>query len=315
MPTGRYPPGGGWTRLIPKKPIQTSTPEMRKTESSTKISIQTADPSIEKITAVKWLKPDESIARLEPIIEKIKKTRANLPGPTRGIVCPLTGLDLNSDAVKQTKLMFLDILLLLLTSHLATVKYLNLAQSEVVMQKLIGSENITCDIPWDEKMGLPSHPTLAADAKSYPRIFKPEDGRLSALCESFSGWSRYATQKELCACNSRLRINELIIEILVNHILKAENGWISIKQLIGLRSKDTKRLEKHYYEDKSPSRFVDSLLIISDVSWTFSLEKGFLAAIWSANPPEQFKIDKFQAQIASIVGAFFKKEFVGKGGP
>lgn len=297
-------------------PVAWSLPLLPPIKTKPHIQPPVQDTNIcgEQTLAVKWLKPDESIARLEPIIEGLKKTRANLPGPIRGVVGPLTGLAINADAVKQTKLMFLDILLLLLSSHLATVKHLNSVQSPRVMKKLIGNENITCDIPWDEILGLPSHPVLAADTRSYPRIFKPKDSRIEALCESFSGWSLYATQKELCACNSRLKVNELTIEILVNHILKSEGDKLLLKQFIGLRSEDRKRLEKHYYEDKVPSRFVDSLLIISDVSATFSLEDGFKALTWATNPPEQFKIDKFQAQIASIVGAFLKKELLGKGG-
>lgn len=274
----------------------------------------TADHCDEQVLITKWLKPEESIARLEPIIAKIQKIKSDPQARARGVVNLLSGFEISADTVRQTRQMFCDILLLLLASHSLTVRILNASQSPRVMQKLIGKENITCDIPWDETLGLPSYPTLAADAKSYGRICRPEDMRIKALCESFSGWSLYATQKELCACNSRLKVNELTIEIMINHILKVSDRWLSIKQLIGLHSENLKRLEKHYYEDKTPSRFVDSLLIIADVSADISLAKKSVQMTWTTSPPEQFKIDKFQAQIVSVVGSFFKKEFVEKGG-
>ena len=287
-------------------PIPQFIPITNKTTESPPINI---DPCGEKILTTKWLEPEESIASTESIIERIKKIRTDLSrGKERGVVGPLSGLEVSADQVKQTKLTFLDLLLLLLSSHAAVVRHLNSRQAKAdIMKKLIGAENITCDIPWDEELDIPSCPVLAADARSYPKIFKPEDKRIGALCESFSGWSLYSTQKELCACNSRLKVNELMIEIMVNHILKTEDDKIFIKQLIGLRSEDPKRLEKHYYEDKVPSRFVDSLLIINDVSATFSLEKGLMALVWTTNPPEQFKIDKFQKQVSEIVGAFLNE--------
>lgn len=295
-------------------PVAWSLPLLPSIKTNTHIQppIQDTDHCGEQVLTTKWLKPDESIARLEPIIAKIKKARTDTSVRILGVANPITGVSVSADTAKQTGLMFLDILLLLLASHLLAVKHLNSIQSPRIMQKLIGKENITCDIPWDETLGLPSHPTLAADAKSFPKIFRPEDQRLTALCESFSGWSLYATQKELCACNSRLKVNELTIEILVNHILKTEGDKLLIKQLIGLRSKDLSRLEKHYYEDKVPSRFVDSLLIISDVSADIFLPDANVRTNRTTSSPEQFKIDKFQAQIASIVGAFFQKEFAGK---
>ena len=298
----------GWAPALP------SSSYRRKANPDTKSPPLNTDICGEEILTAKWLKPDESITRLLPIIEKIKKNRTDdAVAPIRGIANLRTSLEVSADSARQTKLMFYDMILLLLASHLLAIRHLNSSQSPAVMRKLIGNDNITCDVPWDETLELPSLPTLTADAKSFTAIFKPEDWRIKSLCDSFSGWSLYATQKELCACNSRLKVRELGIEILVNHILKIEKGIIFLKQLIGLRSEDLKRLEKHYYEDKVPSRFVDSLLIISDVSATFSPKEGVLALTWATNPPKQFKIEKFQKQIGEITQAFLN-ERLGRGG-
>lgn len=218
--------------------------------------------------------PKESASKLEPLVSWLIERR----GVSSGTI---------------TNQIFFDVLTLLIFSHIAVIRHLN-------------DGFLECDVPWDEEVGLPSHPTLAADAESYVKIFKPEDERLKSTLRSFSGWSCFASQKIPCACgNWRMKLREISVDVMVNHIFEKKDGKLLIKELIGVRSPDTEHLQNHY-DVKVPSEVEDGLIIPSRSQAILEVKENkiFLSSVETKESAKQINIHEFARELKQLADKF-----------
>ena len=172
-----------------------------------------------------FLVPNEAISRLDEVINQLK-------------------LKLGEN--NQPNLLAAQVFCLALEAQKKVLAYLN-------------DDNFYCQVPWDPATDLPSHPSLAADVAKYTELF-PVSADLKALLNSFSGWSLLHHEKlPACCCGRKER--PVDSDIMLNAILKSDNGSLTIKFLVGVKSGDNDHLEKHY-NIKQKSQVVDGLIII-----------------------------------------------------
>ena len=105
-------------------------------------------------------------------------------------------------------------------------------------------------IPWEIDIGLPSQPSLIADARHYCRVNNLSE-TTGIIVDSFAEWRLFKEQKIFCCCGkgsviSRERI--VPIEIVLHHPISIDREayTIEIKQLVGIRSTDRDHIENHY---------------------------------------------------------------------
>ncbi len=105
-------------------------------------------------------------------------------------------------------------------------------------------------IPWETDTGLPSQPSLIADARHYCRVNNLSE-TTGIIVDSFAEWRLFKEQKIFCCCGkgsviSRERI--VPIEIVIHHPVNIdrEARTIEIEQLVGIRSTDRDHVENHY---------------------------------------------------------------------
>lgn len=120
-------------------------------------------------------------------------------------------------------------------------------------------------IPWEVDTGLPSHPSLIADARHYCRSNNLSD-TTGIIVDSFAEWRLFKGQKIFCCCGkgsviSRERI--VPIEIVIHHPISIDrkSNTLEIKQLVGVRSTDRDHTENHY-NLRRDSRVDDNISII-----------------------------------------------------
>ena len=119
---------------------------------------------------------------------------------------------------------------------------------------------ISCAVSWDDKTGLPSHPSMIADARySAERI---PDSFIRNLIDSFVGWTSFAEQEMNCWCGSWNKPRVVKIEVFLNHILSVEGECLRLKQFVGLKYADQKHL-KHHYDLQMPSVALNGLVLVS----------------------------------------------------
>lgn len=135
-------------------------------------------------------------------------------------------------------------------------------EGQLELIKELNDEYFSCDVPWDIKTGLPSHPTLAADVKKYAELIKgQEKANLKAILNSFSAWALLLKSTVECSCGREWKLEKANDEIWLNHILAVQEEGLSIKQLIGVKS-DNRRHLKHHFEDQEPSKADGDRIII-----------------------------------------------------
>ena len=114
-------------------------------------------------------------------------------------------------------------------------------------QKILGylnSDSFYCQVLWDDRTGLPSHPSLAADVAKCGEVFGLP-AELRALLNSLSEWTVLRSEKlEGCCCSGKPR--DILLDIMVNTVLRVDADWLTIKLFLGVRTNDEKHLEKHY---------------------------------------------------------------------
>lgn len=127
----------------------------------------------------------------------------------------------------------------------------------------LNDDNFYCQVPWDLRTGLPSHPSLAADAVKYSELFEVSS-QLKALLNSFSGWSLFTKETKKCHCMVKGKTIEVGINIFVNTLLKADSDGLKIKLLFGVKSDVDGYIEQHWHLKKSEyeSKVADDLYII-----------------------------------------------------
>ena len=112
-----------------------------------------------------FLEPEDAVARLESLCKKLgRQIEAQ---PDKSVITPLISYCIALDT--QAK----------------ALKYLN--------------EFVEVDVPWDDNIGLPSSPSMAADVKTYVERMDL-DGQVRGLLLSFSEWSLFKREEMKCAC-------------------------------------------------------------------------------------------------------------------
>lgn len=151
-------------------------------------------------------------------------------------------------------------------------------------------------IPWEVDTGLPSLPSLIADARHYCRSNNFSD-TTGIVVDSFAEWRVLQQQRIFCCCGkgsiiSRERI--VPVEIVINHPISIdrESNTLEIKQLIGIRSTDRDHIENHY-NLRRDSRADSSISIIGTAFTRIGIQNLELQAC-GEEYAEQFDVNFFR---------------------
>lgn len=130
-------------------------------------------------------------------------------------------------------------------------------------------------IPWEVDTGLPSHPSLIADARHYCRSNNLSN-TIGIIVDSFAEWRIFQQQRIFCCCGKGSVISrERIVptEIVIHHPIHIdrEAKTLEIKQLVGIRSTDRDHIE-HHYSLRRDSRVNHHISIISSAFATIEIE-------------------------------------------
>ncbi len=148
------------------------------------------------------------------------------------------------------------------------------AQSQAIKHL---NEFFEVGVPWDDEMGLPSSPSLAADVRTYSERLGVT-GEMRGLLLSFSEWTLFKREEMKCACgwsknkNGNLRFRTINADIMINTLLKTEDRKLKIKQLVGVGVDDADHLAHHYEEFSRQSSAVGDLMIIMESENYLSLD-------------------------------------------
>lgn len=140
-----------------------------------------------------------------------------------------------------------------------SIYYLALKAQQRVVEYL-NNDTFYCQVLWDSRTNLPSHPSLAADIAKYRDVFTVSP-HLRALLESFSSWATLQKEEMECCCGGSVKPRLVSLEIMINTILKVEEDRLIIKFLLGVKSNDSNHLVNHYSFSKQ-SEVMDGLHII-----------------------------------------------------
>lgn len=157
-------------------------------------------------------------------------------------------------------------------------------------------------IPWEVDTGLPSHPSLIADARHYCRSNNLSD-TTGIIIDSFAEWRLFQQQKIFCCCGngsviSRERV--VPIEIVIHHPINVdrEANVLEIKQLVGIRSTDRDHIENHY-DLRRDSRVNSDISIIKTGFVKIDLANFQLVA-QEENSAKQFDLNLFRKMFSDI---------------
>ncbi|MBI2669652.1 MAG: hypothetical protein HYX20_00675 [Candidatus Yanofskybacteria bacterium] len=172
-------------------------------------------------------------------------------------------------------------------------------------RQLLGHLNdslIYCPLAWDETTGFPSHPTLVADLQNYIEIFKLQDAVLATVLRSFAHWELLVQETSVRCCGSNFKLKTVKMDIKLNHILKTADGWLGLKQLVGVESADLSHQElQNYFDFRRPSKVIDGLMIIFSREWLLLAKNGQLeTSEVKTEKAELFNLEKFQNIIDSL---------------
>lgn len=192
-----------------------------------------------------FIEPEDAVGRLGSLCEKLEKQIKVQPN--------------------QSEITSLAVYCIGLNTQAAALKYLN--------------EFIEIGVPWDKELNIPSPPSTAADIRTYAER-RSLSGELKGLLLSFSGWSLFKKEEILCACgwnknkNGNFGFRTINADIMINTLLKTEDGKLKIKQLLGVRADDIDHLAHHYEEFSRQSSAVGDLLIIMENENCLFLDHG-----------------------------------------
>lgn len=157
-------------------------------------------------------------------------------------------------------------------------------------------------IPWEVDPGLPSHPSLIADARHYCRSNNLSH-TTGIIVDSFAEWRLFQQQRIFCCCGkgsvaSRERI--VPIEIVIHHPINIdrEAKTLEIKQLVGIRSTDRDHIENHY-DLRRDSRVNSDISIIKTGFVKIDLANFQLLA-QAENSAKQFDLNFFRKMFGDM---------------
>src|SRR3989344_3697608 len=176
-----------------------------------------------------------------------------------------------------------NIIILLLKAQMKVLEYLN-------------DQHLNCLVPWDKRTGLPSHPSMVADAQKYAKFFQCSDG-LKSVLNSFFGWSLFAEEKLICCCGgSLLKPRDVSFSIMLNHSLKVDkigaDYFLVVKQLVGVRCNNKGHLKNHYNFGKMSQVLDDlSIIFITEAGFNFNSNESHYRFI-SSQKADQFNLEE-----------------------
>ncbi len=188
-------------------------------------------------------------------------------------------------------------------AFLPFVSFFLLLSAQFKALESLNDEYLNCGLAWDERTGLPSHPSIIADGQTYRRLFKP-DGILDAVLASFSGWILLSREQLFCCCGKKfrgpLKDRNVEIDVLLNHILSFddEKGFV-VKQLVGIKCGDPEHLE-HHYDFKKQSRRDDGLYIIWLCENRLIVNGKVEAALFSKEQAGQFNAPELYKRLNGL---------------
>lgn len=155
----------------------------------------------------------ESIKRLSAMVDKLRKI-----------------------LVKESMLAFLPAWCFLLA-----------IKGEIRTWLAINSERLNSPVVWDTETSLPSHPSLAADAKSSADYLGENDLLLKLILQSFSGWTPFCEETIQCACGGHgFKKRNVGYGIFVKHDLLKDGSSLNVRQMVAIQSEDADFLDKHF---------------------------------------------------------------------
>ena len=151
-------------------------------------------------------------------------------------------------------------------------------------------------IPWETDTGLPSQPSLIADARHYCRVNNLSE-TTGIIVDSFAEWRLFKEEKIFCCCGKGSAISrERIVsfEIVIHHPINIdrEAQILEIKQLIGIKSTDRDHIENHY-NLRRDSRVNGDISIIKTGFVKIDL-MNFQLVAQEENSAEQFDLNSFK---------------------
>ena len=151
-------------------------------------------------------------------------------------------------------------------------------------------------IPWETDTGLPSHPSLVADARHYCKTNDLAD-TAGLIVDSFAEWRVFRRQKIFCCCgkgSANFRERFVPIEIVIHHPVNIDCGSrvLEIKQLVGIKSTDRDHVENHY-NLRRDSRVNNDISIIGSGFVKLNIP-DFELTVSGEEYTEQFEIDIFK---------------------
>lgn len=170
----------------------------------------------------------------------------------------------------------------------------------------LNDQHLNCSIPWDKRTGLPSHPSMIADAQKYTKFFQCSEGIKSVL-NSFLGWSLFAEKKILCYCDSSLlKPHNVSFGVMLNHVMRVDwtkgDYFFVIKQLVGVKCNNKEHPKNHYNFGKISQVMDDlSMIFISEVGFNLKSNQVCYSHILN-QMADQFNVEEFSRQIASLAG-------------
>lgn len=216
---------------------------------------------------------------------------------TAAIFSPIEFLDYNESFKKIESILAASkdsgMIILLLKAQLKILKYLN-------------DQHINCPVPWDKRTGLPSHPSMVADAQRYSKYFQCSED-LKPVLDSFLGWSLFAKEELLCCCGgSLLKPRKVSFDVMLNHALRVgqigDDYFLIVKQLVGVRCGNRGHLKNHYNFGKM-SQVMDDLSMIFIAETGLGLKSyGFDDRFISSQKADQLNLEEFSRRITSVAG-------------
>lgn len=157
-------------------------------------------------------------------------------------------------------------------------------------------------IPWEKDAGLPSRPSLVADARHYCQTDNLSE-ITKLIVGSFAEWRLFQREKIFCCCGkdstvSRERI--VPIEIVIHHPINIyrELNILEIKQLVGIRSADRDHIENHY-DLRRDSRVNSDISIIKTGFVRIDLA-NFELMEQTENSAKQFDLGSFRKMFTDM---------------
>ena len=134
--------------------------------------------------------------------------------------------------------------------------------AEMKTLEMINGKYLNSPLAWDAETNLPSHPSLAADAKRACDFLPEINPRLKTILSSFSGRAFLGEETIKCQCASNSFEKRNVKEsFYLLHGLKKNDGQLAVKQMLSVRADDRAHLEHHFSWSK-PVPGLDMAIIV-----------------------------------------------------